>query len=49
MYLFILYLLILNNLGLVFLEASAMTEELNMKPLTEGKRDTDKESLFNVC
>ncbi|XP_039557638.1 putative uncharacterized protein C5orf58 homolog isoform X2 [Passer montanus] len=26
-------------------EASAMTDELNIKPLTEGKRDSDKESM----
>ncbi|XP_063024426.1 putative uncharacterized protein C5orf58 homolog [Melospiza melodia melodia] len=29
-------------------EASAMTDELNIKPLTEGKRDSDKESMLNV-
>ncbi|KAF2986064.1 hypothetical protein EK904_002222, partial [Melospiza melodia maxima] len=28
--------------------ASAMTDELNIKPLTEGKRDSDKESMLNV-
>lgn len=29
-------------------EASAMTDELNIKPLTERKRDSDKESTLNV-
>lgn len=49
LHLYVLYLIILNNLGVVFSEASAMTDELNIKPLTERKRDSDKESMLNVC